>query len=175
MACHACQHLSKEILDIACRYEVHVAVMPCCQKGRSPGSTFKASSKNLYIPVAKVMDLLQCGRIMALGTHDVRLKCINSKITPQNRIKICRALTNIETSTFRCSRQAEVDKTNSKLELVYSKAHVVPGWKKSPPKNILNFFVVDAVVFTIVYRCWFRCWSNVYKYSSKEIRHDMIR
>mmetsp|Transcript_20747 Transcript_20747/g.23289 ORF Transcript_20747/g.23289 Transcript_20747/m.23289 type:complete len:529 (+) Transcript_20747:33-1619(+) len=138
VACHACQHLSEEILDIACRYNVHVAVMPCCQKDRSPGSTWKASSKNLSIPVAKVMDLLQCGKIMALGTHDVRLKCIDSKITPQNRIIICRALTNIEISTFRRNRQAEVDKAHSKLELVYSKAHVVPGSKKYPSKNILK-------------------------------------
>jgi hypothetical protein len=86
VACHACQHLSEEILQISCRYGVHVAVMPCCQKDRSPGSTWKAASKNLSVPVAKVMDILQCGKIMALGSHSVRLKCIDSKITPQNRI-----------------------------------------------------------------------------------------
>ena len=141
VACHACQHLSEEILDIACHYEVHVAVMPCCQKDRSPGSTWKASSKNLSIPIAKVMDLLQCGKIMALGTHDVRLKCIDLKITPQNRIIICRALTDDEILTFRCKRQVEVDKAHSKLEMVYSKAHAaqVPVSKKHPSWNIPNF------------------------------------
>ena len=86
VACHACQHLSEEILEIACHFGVHAAVMPCCQKDRSIGSTWKAASKNLSIPVAKVMDILQCGKMMALGSHNVRLKCIDSKITPQNRI-----------------------------------------------------------------------------------------
>ncbi len=86
VACHACQHLSEEILQIACQHRVHVAVMPCCQKDRSPGSAWKAVSKNLSVPVAKVIDILQCGKIMAFGSHDVRLKCIDAKITPQNRI-----------------------------------------------------------------------------------------
>ena len=86
VACHACQHLSEEILQISCRYGVHVASMPCCQKDRSPGSPWKAVSKNLSVPFAKTMDILQCGKMMALGSHSVRLKCINSKITPQNRI-----------------------------------------------------------------------------------------
>ena len=86
VACHACQHLSEEILQIACQNGVNVAVMPCCQKDRSPGSTWKAASKNLSIPVAKVMDILQCGKLMALGTHMIRLKCVDSRITPQNRI-----------------------------------------------------------------------------------------
>ena len=32
VACHACQHLSDETLQIASEYGVNVAVMPCCQK-----------------------------------------------------------------------------------------------------------------------------------------------
>ena len=92
VACHACQHLSSEILNISSRYGVHVSVSPCCQKDQSPGGCWKDVSKNLSIPVAKVMDILQCGRMMALGTYDVRLKMIDSKITPQNRIIVCRSL-----------------------------------------------------------------------------------
>lgn len=52
VACHACQHLSEEILQIACQYGIHVAVMPCCQKDHSPGSAWKAASKNLSLSVA---------------------------------------------------------------------------------------------------------------------------
>ncbi len=32
VACHACQHLTDETLQIASEYGVNVAVMPCCQK-----------------------------------------------------------------------------------------------------------------------------------------------
>jgi len=41
IACHACQHLSEETLDIATKYGVHVAVMPCCQKDLTEGSSWK--------------------------------------------------------------------------------------------------------------------------------------
>jgi hypothetical protein len=32
VSCHACQHLSDEILQICIPYQVHIAVLPCCQK-----------------------------------------------------------------------------------------------------------------------------------------------
>ena len=32
VACHACQHLTDETLQIASEYGANVAVMPCCQK-----------------------------------------------------------------------------------------------------------------------------------------------
>ncbi|VEU42334.1 unnamed protein product [Pseudo-nitzschia multistriata] len=147
VACHACQHLSEEILEIACRFGVHAAVMPCCQKDRSVGSTWKAASKNLSIPVAKMMDILQCGKMMALGSHNVRLKCIDSKITPQNRIIVCRALDENEIIESRRHSQTEVDRAHSKLELVYQKAHTVPGSvhesKKMP--NFKNFAAQSPV------------------------------
>jgi hypothetical protein len=38
------------------------------------------------------MDLLQCCKIMALSSYKVRMKVIDPKITPQNRIICCRAL-----------------------------------------------------------------------------------
>lgn len=178
VACHACQHLSEEILQIACRYRVHVAVMPCCQKDRSPGSPWKAVSKNLSVPVAKVIDILQCGKIMALGSHDVRLKCIDAKITPQNRIigkllllccdrcrptptpqpvfvcsiesSVCRALTDNEVLEFHHQRQYEVDKAHSKLELVYRKAHTVPDPRQKLGNGLnLQQFVLPSFVWYI--------------------------
>lgn len=38
VACHACQHLTDETLEIACSYGVHAAVLSCCQKDLSGGS-----------------------------------------------------------------------------------------------------------------------------------------
>jgi len=152
VACHACQHLSEEILQKACKYGVHVAVMPCCQKDRSPGSTWKAVSKNLSVPVAKVMDILQCGKIMALGSHTVRLKCIDSRITPQNRIIVCRALSAKEISQYRHQDQNEVDKAHSKLESVYRKAHAVPD-SRNQLRNVLsiqNFVLPSSVWYVAV-------------------------
>ena len=137
VACHACSHLSEEILEIACNYRVHVAVMPCCQKDRTPGSPWKAVSKNLSVPIAKLIDVLQCGKIMALGSHDVRLKCIDAKITPQNRIIVCRALSDSEILEFHHQRQDKVNEAHSKLELVYQKAHQVQDPKKKTA-NIMN-------------------------------------
>jgi 8-oxo-dGTP pyrophosphatase MutT (NUDIX family) len=130
VACHACQHLSEEVLDIACRYGVHCAVMPCCQKDGSEGATWKAASKNLSVPIAPLMDLLQCGKVMALGTHDVRMKCIDPKITPQNRIIVCRALLEDDLDALDDRRRAVVDRAHSRLELVYRRAHGGPPSKK---------------------------------------------
>lgn len=129
VACHACQHLSEEVLDIACRHGVHCAVMPCCQKDLSEGATWKAASKNLSIPIACIMDLLQCGKIMALGSYDVRMKTIDPKITPQNRIIVCRAKSDWEVHDVD-RRKAVVDKAHSRLELVYRKAHGVSSSNK---------------------------------------------
>lgn len=118
VACHACQHLSEEILEIASGFGVSAAVMPCCQKDPSPGSTWKATSKNLDIPVEKVMDLLLAGKMMSWQNsgngYDVRIKMIDEQITPQNRIILCRYLENPKKST---------DEAYEKLKRIYRKAH----------------------------------------------------
>jgi 8-oxo-dGTP pyrophosphatase MutT (NUDIX family) len=119
VACHACQHLSEEILEIACRFGVHVAVMPCCQKDTSPGSSWKSTSKNLSIPMEKVMDILLAGKMMAFPNYDVRMKCMDPKITPQNRIILCRPLLDAHDTR----QQAVVEESHKKLETAYKRAH----------------------------------------------------
>lgn len=135
MACHACQHLSEEILDIACRFGVHAAVMPCCQKDTSPGSSWKSTSKNLSIPIEKVMDILLAGKMMAFPNYDVRMKCMDPKITPQNRIILCRVLDKDDTT-----QQTVVEESHKKLETAYKRAHAsqisVP--RKSPTWEVTN-------------------------------------
>jgi len=59
VACHSCQHLSDEVLEICCkRYAgVGVAVLPCCQT--DPTQVWKATSRNLKIPMQYTMDLVR--------------------------------------------------------------------------------------------------------------------
>jgi 8-oxo-dGTP diphosphatase len=131
VACHACQHLSEEILNISCQTGVHVAVLPCCQKDQSPGSSWKSTSKNLSIPFASVMDLLQCGNIMGMGTYDVRMKVIDPRITPQNRIICCRALNKGE-SFASMEQQHKVAQAHARLTRAYRKAHAGRSTNGSP-------------------------------------------
>jgi 8-oxo-dGTP pyrophosphatase MutT (NUDIX family) len=123
VACHACQHLSDETVEIACRHGVNVAVMPCCQK--DTGESWKDTSKNINIPIAKVMDILLAGKVMSWTSgqqagveYDVRMKVIDEKITPQNRIILCR-------SRLLSSRKNEAKEyAHRKLQLAYKRAHV---------------------------------------------------
>ena len=157
VGCHACQHLSEEILHISCcntqfHNIVHsVAVMPCCQKDHSSGQTWKNTSKNLNIPIAKVMDLLLAGKVMGSNSisgtaaaaaadssttttrpsyyYDVRMKSIDATITPQNRIIICcrKARMEKEESSFLTGNpqqnSSNVNKAHDRLEHIYRKAH----------------------------------------------------
>lgn len=99
VACHACQHLSDEILELSCRHGVHAAIMPCCQKDpSSAGSSWKDTSKKLDVSIGIIMDILLAGKVMSWTTgkeapvsYDVRMKVIDGSITPQNRLILCRA------------------------------------------------------------------------------------
>ena len=53
VACHACQHLSEEVLQIAHLYRVHCAVLPCCQTDLSPGAPWKATAKIFRFPLPR--------------------------------------------------------------------------------------------------------------------------
>jgi hypothetical protein len=125
VACHACQHLSEETLDIACRqYGVHAAVMPCCQKDRTRGSSWKALSMQIGTPTSVIMDLLLAGRAMSWHTpdnltYDVRMKTINDQITPQNRIIVCRR----SAASSATEKKASLDEAHAKLCKVYRRAH----------------------------------------------------
>jgi len=137
VACHACQHLSDEILQIiCCQFRgVHAAVMPCCQRDTSPGFSWKQNSKRLGVPIDKTMDLLLAGKVMSwqdMGkidsndndsanaySYDVRMKIIDDKITPQNRIICCKA---IKDQDFK-KHSDGVEAAHERLAVVYNKAH----------------------------------------------------
>jgi 8-oxo-dGTP pyrophosphatase MutT (NUDIX family) len=124
VACHACQHLSEEIVDIACRFGVSSAVMPCCQKDLSRGGSWKSTSKNLGIPLGHMMDVLLAGRIMGQGTHEVRMNCLDPSITPHNRIILARALMEDEKDDSQIEYEANRRRAHTKLESAYHRAHV---------------------------------------------------
>ncbi|CAD7949309.1 unnamed protein product [Amoebophrya sp. A25] len=48
VACHACQHLTEETIEIAQSFGVHVAVMPCCHSDRTQGARWKATAGALW-------------------------------------------------------------------------------------------------------------------------------
>ena len=121
VACHACQHLSEETLRIAARFGVHVAVMPCCQKDLTEGNSWKQTSKNLSIPIGPTMDLLLAGKMMASEEYLVRMKLINAKITPQNRIIICQRTGLNEDSTP--ATPSKVELAHARLARAYLRAH----------------------------------------------------
>lgn len=124
VACHACQHLSDETLEIACSYGVHVAVMPCCQKDLFGGS-FKAFSKQVKIGIGPLIDVLTAGKVMSWTTgaqshvkYEVKLRTIDKKITPQNRLILCKARHQKDGLAEKALNLA-----HEKLERAYLKAH----------------------------------------------------
>lgn len=128
VACHACQHLSQETLEIASRYRVHAAVMPCCQKDLSEGNVWKQTSKQMSIPVGHTMDLLLAGKMMAFEKYSVRMKLMDPKITPQNRIIICQALNGDITDP---NHKSSVNTAHAKLTQAYKRAH----HEQAPPRR----------------------------------------
>ncbi len=126
VACHACQHLTDETLQIACSYGVHVAVMPCCQKDSLSGGSFKELSKRLNMNIGVLMDLLTVGKVMSWNNgrdkgikYQVKVKLIDEKITPQNRIILCRAK-KMEEHDW---EEDVIDDAHNRLARAYQKAH----------------------------------------------------
>ena len=125
VACHACQHLSEETARIACSMGTHVALMPCCQKDHV--GSFKAFAKSIHMPMAPIMDILLAGKCqswMNTGpshniSYQVKMRTIDSSITPQNRLILCKAQYQ-GTSSLEKRKYAVA---HTKLQLAYQRAH----------------------------------------------------
>lgn len=142
VACHACQHLSDETMEIGCRYGVNVAVLPCCQRDPSPGTAWKHASQNIGIPIAKTMDLLLAGKAMSwtVGhmagvTYDVRMKVIDEKVSPQNRIIFARVVGPSSSTATSSHHQVSIDQAHRKLEQAYRRAHRETSSRSLLPTN----------------------------------------
>lgn len=131
VGCHACQHLSEDIIEISRRYNVQIAVMPCCQKDQLPGSPWKSTSKLLGIPFATTMDILLAGKALSSDRqYDVRMKLIDSDITPQNRLILCKRNHDRDTRT-----ELAIAKATKDLERAYWKAHRDLPTKDNAPES----------------------------------------
>ena len=126
-ACHACQHLSDETLQIAIQAGANAAVMPCCQRDLSPSSVWKVVAKRLGIPMEIVMDILLAGKCMSWSVgrdletaYDVRMKVVEGSSTPQNRLILCRS-----DATLQARRQESVAAAQEQLDKAYRRAHVL--------------------------------------------------
>ncbi len=145
VACHACQHLSEETLEIAQWYGVHAAVMPCCQKDLSEGNVWKQTSKQMSIPIGHAMDLLLAGRMMASKNYNVRMKLMDPKITPQNRIIVCQALHGDITDP---TGKSSLEVAHTKLTRAYKRAHheQTPS-QKGQEQNVSAFELAKPAFF----------------------------
>eukprot|EP00522_Entomoneis_paludosa_P004969 CAMPEP_0172470522 /NCGR_PEP_ID=MMETSP1065-20121228/66564_1 /TAXON_ID=265537 /ORGANISM="Amphiprora paludosa, Strain CCMP125" /LENGTH=293 /DNA_ID=CAMNT_0013228489 /DNA_START=256 /DNA_END=1134 /DNA_ORIENTATION=- len=140
VACHACQHLSEETIQISQKYGVHCAVAPCCQKDSTMGSPWKQTARNLNVNFATTMDLLLAGKSSATTaqgkSYSVRIRVIDPKITPQNRIIVCRCHTDAE--MMERATNSEVETAHRKLERTYRRAHRTEASTPSPEKSKLS-------------------------------------
>mmetsp|Transcript_15767 Transcript_15767/g.37431 ORF Transcript_15767/g.37431 Transcript_15767/m.37431 type:complete len:261 (-) Transcript_15767:252-1034(-) len=83
LACHACQHLSDQVMDIATAHGVPFAVMPCCHK--DPTGAMKSAAAAVGAPLGVCMDLATLGRVSERG-YRAKLLAIDPGITPHNRV-----------------------------------------------------------------------------------------
>ena len=118
VACHACQHLSEDTLNISSQHGVsYCAVLPCCQKDSSPGSPWKSTSRQLKTDFAVTMDLLLAGK--AMESYDVvKMRLLDPKITPQNRIIVCS-----KNKEVNAKKESDKEASHHRLAHTYSKAH----------------------------------------------------
>lgn len=126
VACHACQHLTDETLEIACSYGVNVTVMPCCQNDPTDGSSFKEFSKQVGIDIHILMDILTAGKVMSWNNgqdvdvqYQVRMKTIDEEITPQKRLILCKAGERAEIG----NDASRVEDAHKRLETAYTRVH----------------------------------------------------
>jgi hypothetical protein len=147
VACHACQHLSDETLEIAIEHGVNAAVMPCCQRDLSKGCAWKAASKNLGIRMEIAMDLLLAGKAMSWSvgketgvSYDVRLKVLEKSSTPQNRLILCR----VDAYSV-VNRQLAIEIAQRHLDKAYHRAHTRAGRQKLVVPFVLGTSLIPLI------------------------------
>jgi hypothetical protein len=174
VACHACQHLSDETIEICSLYNVHVAVLPCCQKDVSNGNQWKYFCTNISassssrdskrqqhqqkLSIATTMDILLAGKAMSWSTPytDVRIKIINEKITPQNRLILCRSsysssnntipiVSSTSNTTLLRTDNPKIIKQHQRLQLAYIKAHLLLHPSESIATKVAKRNTTEAV------------------------------
>ena len=89
VACHACSLLSDELIHECMKAKVEFAIMPCCQGEDSRrGKMMLHTAKILGIGHDTIIDISRLGVIEQTPGYKAMMRCIDSAITPQNRILI---------------------------------------------------------------------------------------
>jgi len=87
VSCHACSLLSDELIRACTRSQVDFALMPCCHGEDSrKGKMMLNTAKMLGIPHDMLIDISRLGIIEETSGYKASMRCIDSSITPQNRI-----------------------------------------------------------------------------------------
>ena len=87
VAVHACAHLTDRVADACIHGGVDFAVMPCCHRDATPGSTMRQVASALGIHVHAAVDVARLGAWASRG-YDCRFRTIDDSITPENRVLI---------------------------------------------------------------------------------------
>ena len=153
VACHACQYLTKRILEVCEELSVaYVASMPCCQKDETGGEMviyedttpanlrrpFLTSSfaglrelaKKANMSVGVVSDIQMAGWLSR--HYEVKVSLIDPRITPVNRV----ITGQIRCSTSFAATRALDEKSELQLERAYRKAHKISRRITEPASHL---------------------------------------
>ena len=89
VGCHVCNALSDELIDECLNAHVEFFVMGCCHGSTSrQGKSYKESAKELGVSLGLLVDTARYGVIAQREGYVAKIRTIDSKITPENRILI---------------------------------------------------------------------------------------
>jgi len=90
VACHACAHLTRDLVEIAvAERAAGIAVMPCCHSRRTVAGAdrTKHAADALGLPLGVVADIALLGRLEAAG-YDARLRVVEACAPSSNRVVV---------------------------------------------------------------------------------------
>ena len=119
IACHACSHMSDEIIRMCIRAGVDFAVMACCHRDRETQGQMALVAATLGTSEHAVIDAARMGSVTARG-YDARLRTIDSSISPENRIII--GLAKHKAGAL-AERAKSVEAADSRMGHIYAKIH----------------------------------------------------
>lgn len=122
VACHACAHLTRAVMDAGSAARARVATMACCHSKKTHGDQVWHAARDLGLPGGAACDLVTMGMLRERG-YDCRWRTIDPAITPENRIIIGIPLSPAEQGRQR----TEVGLRHEALKSTYQRAHRAPG------------------------------------------------
>ncbi|CAK9088681.1 unnamed protein product [Durusdinium trenchii] len=113
LACHACQHLAWQIMEMCQSSRTPFAVCPCCPKDH--GGTIKAAAKSLGVDFRAAMILAELGRLSSQDWASA-LRTFDEKVSPHNRVILGWPQAEIK-------QEGMIQKAEDKLRRAYERSH----------------------------------------------------